>query len=141
MKITLCGSMYFAKEMMILKKKLEKLHHTVFIPCDIQKFINEPNFTTDNHEENYKHAIESDVMRKHFNYIADSNAILVLNYPKNGINGYIGAAVLIEIGIAYHLNKRVFLLYSPPLVKEVKSSHEILIMQPIILNGDLTKIS
>ena len=97
--------------------------------------------TTDKHEENYKHCIENDILRKCFNSIAESDAILLLNYPKNGIDGYVGASSLMEIGLAYHFRKKIFLLYPPPPPQEVKSSHEILIMQPTILNGDLGLIS
>jgi hypothetical protein len=140
MKIFIAGSMYFAKEMLRAKDKLERLGHKPEVACDIQKFIDDPSFTTDNHEENYKHAVETDIMRKCFDEIAKSDAILLLNYPKNGINGYMGASSIIETGLAYYLKKKIFLLYPPPAVKETKYTHEILIMQPIILNGDLTKI-
>lgn len=140
MKIFICGSMYFAKEMLEAKKKLEEMGHVAEVPCDTQLFVDNPNLTTDNHEENYKHCIDNDIIRKSFNSIAESDAVLILNYPKNGMDGYVGASGLMEIGLAYYLNKKIFLLYPPPPVKEVKSSHEILIMQPMILNGDLTEI-
>jgi hypothetical protein len=140
MKITICGSMHFAKEMLENKKTLEEIGHIVNVAPDTQKFIDEPNFTTDNHEEDYNHAVENDIIRKHFNLISGSEAILVLNYPKNGIDGYIGGCVLMEIGLAYYLKKKIFLLYPPSSINLIKYSHEILIMQPIILNGDLTKI-
>ncbi len=132
--------MYFAKEMLEAKQKLEEMGHVVEVPCDTQEFADEPDLTTDNHEKNYQHCIENDIIRKSFNSIAGSEAILVLNYPKNGINGYVGASGIMEIGLAYYLNKKIFLLYPPPPVKEVKSSHEVLIMKPVVLNGDLSKI-
>lgn len=141
MKIFICGSMHFAKEMLEAKKKLEEMGHIAEVPCDTEVFVNNPDMTTDNHEENYKWCIENDIIRKFFNSIAESDAILVLNCHKNGIDGYVGASGLMEIGFAYYLKKKIFLLYPPPPPKEVKSSHEILIMQPIILSGDLTKIA
>ena len=140
MKVFICGSMYFAKEMLAAKKKLEEMGHVVEIPCDTQEFIDNQDLTTDNHEEDYKHCIENDIIRKSFNTITESDAILVLNYPKNGVNGYVGASGLMEIGLAYYLDKKVFLLNPPPKVEEAKSSHEILIMQPVILNGNLDLI-
>ena len=141
MKIFICASMSFAKEMLETQKKLKKMGHIVEIPCDTQKFVDNPEMTTDNHEENYKWCINNDIIRKCFNTIAESDAVLLLNYPKNGLDGYVGASSLMEIGLAYHLNKKIFLMYQPPLPKEVKSSHEILIMQPVVLNGDLSKLS
>lgn len=141
MKILICGSMHFAKEMLEAQKKLKEFGHIVEVPCDTQLFIDKPDMTTDNHEEDSKHCIDNDIIRKNFNSIAENDAILVLNYPKDGVNGYVGASGLMEIGLAYFLKKKIFLLYSPPPVKETKYSHEIFIMQPVILNGDLSLIS
>jgi len=140
MKIFICGSMHFSKEMIEAKKKLKEMGHIAEVPCDAQEFVNNHKMTTDNHEKNYKWCIDNDIVRKCFNSIAKSDAVLFLNYPKNGIDGYIGASCLMEIGLAYHLNKKIFLLYSPPPVKEAKYSHEIIIMQPTILNGNLNLI-
>jgi len=140
MKITICGSMHFAKEMLEVQRKLGEIGHKAEVPCDTQKFVDEPDFTTDNHEEDYKHCLETDVVRKSFKSIEEGDAILVLNYPKNGVKGYIGASVLMEIGLAYYFHKKIFLLYPLPPINEVKSTHEILIMQPIVLNGDLNGI-
>ena len=141
MKIFICGSMHFSKEMLEAKKKLEEMGHISKVPCDTQEFVDNSEMATDNHEKNYKWCIDNDIIRKSFNSIAESDAVLLLNYPKNGLDGYVGASGLMEIALAYHLNKKIFLLYPPPPVKEAKYSHEILIMQPIILNGNLNLIS
>lgn len=140
MKIMICGSMSFARKMIQTKRKLEKMGHVVEIPSDVQKFIDNPDFTTDNYEDDYKHCVENEIFKKHFNFISKSNAILVLNFPKNDINGYIGAGTLMDIGVAFHLDKKIFLLNQPPKIKEARSSHEIRILQPIILDGNLDKI-
>lgn len=141
MKIFIIGSMHFAKEMLEAKKSLEEKGHEVGVPCDTKTFVDNPEMTTDNHEQNYKWCVENDILRKCFDLIADSDAVLLLNYPRNGINGYVGASGVMEVGLAYYLKKKIYLLYPPPSPTEVKSSHEILIMQPIILNGDLNLIS
>ena len=140
MKIFICGSMHFSKEMLKTKKKLEELGHIAGVSCDTQEFAENSQMTTDNHEENYKWCIDNDIIRKSFDSIAESDAILLLNYPKDGINGYVGASGVMEAGLAYYLKKKIFLLFPPPPPQEVKSSHEILIMQPTILNGDLSLI-
>lgn len=139
MKIMICGSMAFAKEMMIAKKKLEKLGHFVTIPEDTRSHIDNPGLV-DDLDLNYKHARESNVMKKCFDLIAKSDAILVLNYPRSGIKGYIGASSLMEIGLAYHLNKKIFLLHKIPKAQDVRWAHEIEVINPIIINGNLTKI-
>ena len=140
MKIYICGSMHFAKEMLEAQKKLKEFGYIAEVPCDTQEFAINPEMTTDNHEKNYKWCIDNDLIRKCFDSIAESDAVLLLNYPKNGLNGYIGASGVMEVGLAYYLRKKIFLLYPPPPLQEAKSSHEILIMQPVILNGDLSKI-
>ncbi len=141
MKIMICGSMSFAMEMIEAKNKLEAMGHSVEVPCDTQKFLDEPGFTTDNHEDNYDHCIENDIIRKCFAAVAGSDAILVLNHPKNSINGYIGASTLMEMGLAYHLGKKIFLLNPPPSHKELRHAHEVIIMQPSVLNGKLENLA
>ncbi len=63
---------------------------------------------------------------------------MVCNYPKNDIDGYIGANTLIEMGLAFYLEKPIYLLNPIP---EISYKEEILGMKPIVLNGDLEKIS
>jgi nucleoside 2-deoxyribosyltransferase len=139
MKIMVCGSMFFAKKMSAIKSKLEKLGYKVVLPCDIDKHLEDSTFS-DNLEEDTKYCIEHDVIRKCFKTLAQSDAILILNYPKNGIEWYIGTAGLMEIGIAYHLGKKIFILNQVPSPSKARWAHEVHIMQPVILNNDLTKI-
>jgi hypothetical protein len=140
MKIFICGSMSFAKEMLEAEEKLKTMGHIANPPCDTRDFVEDSSKSTDNHEENLKHCIENDIIRKCFNEIAERDAILVLNYPKNGTEGYLGPSVLMEIGLAYFLRKKIFLLNPLPPVEKARYSHEVLIMQPVILNGDLSLI-
>lgn len=122
------------------KKKLEKLGFEVKLPCDIDKFINEPNFSTDKHEEDLKHCLKNDVIKTDMKSAAESDAILVLNYPKHGTDGYIGASSLMEIGLAYYHGIKIFLLFSPPKLKDARYSHELSIIQPHILDGEIDNI-
>lgn len=131
--------MTFAKEMMDAKRKLEDLGYSAFVPSDIESHIKDPSLI-DNLEKNYKHTINKDVLRQCFNLIAKSDAVLILNYPKNKINGYVGTSALMEIGLAYYLGKKIFLLDHVPAEKYARWAHEIKIIQPIILNGDLKRI-
>lgn len=131
--------MTFAEQMIKTKKQLESLGHSVFVPSDIESHIKDPSLI-DNLEENYRHTIEKDVLRSCFSLIAKSDAILVLNYPKNEINGYVGISALMEIGLAYYFRKKIFLLNKIPKAKEARWAHELKIIQPIILEGNLNKI-
>lgn len=135
----ICWSMTFAKEMTDTKRKLEDLGHSVFVPSDIESYLKDPSLI-DNLEENYKHTIEKDVLRNCFNLVAKSDAILVLNYAKNKIKGYVGTSALMEIGLAYYFGKKIFLLNPMPKPKDARWAHELAIIQPVVINGDLAKI-
>jgi hypothetical protein len=66
--------------------------------------------------------------------------VLILNHEKNGIKGYIGTSTIIEIGLAYYLGKSIFLMNALPHHSEHRWVHEVRIISPVILNGDLKKI-
>ncbi len=57
------------------------------------------------------------------------------------MNGYIGGATLTELGVARHLDKKIFILHDLPTENELRYVLEIKIMKPIILNGDLNNIN
>lgn len=131
--------MSFAKKMLDVKKKLEEVGHLVFLPCDIEAHLNDPGLV-DKLELNHKHCLKINVMKECFDLVAQSDAILVLNYLKNGISGYIGTSSLMEIGLAYHLNKKIFLLFKTPSRSEARWAHEVAIINPVVLNGSLQRI-
>ncbi len=139
MKIMICGSMSFAKQMLEAKKKLENLGHSVTLPCDVDLHLDDSNFI-DDLDADYKHCIKNNVMKVCMDNIANSDAILVMNYSKNGVKGYVGTSSLMEIGLAYYLGKKIFLLFPTPPPSEARWAHEVKIMQPIILDGNLDKI-
>ena len=139
MKIMISGSMAFAQEMVDAKETLESMGHIVFVPYDIEQHLENPDFV-DDLAGNLQHFIETDIMRKCFDLVAQSDAVLVLNLQRKGINGYIGTSTLMEIGLAYYLGKKLFLYNDIPHWDEVRWAHEINIMQPAIIHGDLSKV-
>ena len=74
----------------------------------------------------------------HFQKIRESDAILIVNQEKKGVKGYIGGAVFLEMGVAYFLGKKIFLLNQIP---EMAYTDEIRIMKPVILGGDLSRLA
>jgi hypothetical protein len=141
MKITIVGSSVFAKEMVKYRDQLVKLGHKVNLH---KHYIAQANGVMKDLIDRMKreHAsvkIEYDYIRYHYNEIVGSDAILVLNFDKNGVKNYIGGNTLMEMGFAYVNNKKIFLLNSIP--NDVPYVDEIKAMEPIILNGDLTKIA
>ena len=135
MKIYICGSMYFSKEMLKTKSELEGLNHIVSVPPDINDCLEKPELNMD-----LEHCFKMNIQEECFKKVAEHDAILILNYEKDGIKGYIGGATLMEIGLAQYLGKRIFLLYPPPKIEDQKYSVEIQLAKPIILNGDLNLI-
>ena len=139
MKIMICGSMTFAKEMMKTQEELEKKGHTVTIPTDAYA-IATGDLDHDDLEADFEHCVQNDIMRTHFKFVEECDAVIVLNHDKNGIKGYIGTASLMELGIAHHFKKKIFLLQDIPHHSQQRWAHEVRIMQPVILDGDFSKL-
>ena len=87
--------------------------------------------------EGYKAKMKHDAIRKYFDKIKESDCVLIANYTKKNIDGYIGGNTFLEIGFAYVLRKPIYLLYPIP---EMAYKDEIIVMSPIVINGDLDKI-
>ncbi len=110
----------------------------------------ESDFAPDTHDcfnspdlklnEDLEHCERTDIIRACMNAQEKCNAILLLNYPKDGVDGYIGSNCLIELGLAYYLKQIIFLLYPPPSPEIARYHVEIMHMKPIILNGDIKNI-
>lgn len=137
MKITICGSMSFAKEMLEIQKVLGERGHNCYLPEQVLEYANNKVEKVGG-SEGAKRKIEHDLIRKHHKLIDDSDAILVLNYKKGDVANYIGGNAFLEMGFAYILDKKIYLLNKIPEISMIKQ--EIEAMQPIILNGDLSKV-
>jgi len=138
MKITVCGSMTHYGRFVGLKKELEKVGHIVLLPepasCACKKKIEVGKYV-----DTFKLKLKYDYIRKHFANIILSDCILVANYDKNSVKNYIGGNAFLEIGFAYFINKPVFLLN--PIPKIDYYYHEIRAMKPVVIKGDLKRIS
>jgi len=137
MNITICGSMKFHEKMRWIQKELEKTGHAISVPKSIELMdkFGYVNPTVD--EAKVQAKIQHDFIREHFRKIEKADAILVLNYDAKGIKHYIGGNTFLEIGIAFWMGKKVFLLNPVPKMDYIT---ELLAMQPIVLDGDLGKI-
>jgi hypothetical protein len=142
MKITICGSLSFSAEMGEIAKKLNTLGHEVLLPATSEKIlagildVEEVDFEKGSQAASDR-VIKNNAIINHYNKIKSSDAILVINEEKNNIENYIGGSVLMEMGFAFVLKKKIFLLNNIP---ELNYKDEIVAMQPIILNNKLEKI-
>lgn len=132
MKIAICGSMKFGKEMLQFKNELENYGHQIIIPENTENYANGIIDI-----ENKWEKIQLDVIKSYFSKIKEQDGILVINKDKNNIKNYIGGNSLIEMAFAHVFGKKIFLLNSIP---KMNYSDEIEAMKPIILNGDLNLI-
>lgn len=69
--------------------------------------------------------------------VKDNDAVLVLNFEKNGEQNYIGGATFLEIFMAFDLGKKIF-LYNP--IPKSIFEDELKAFGPIVINGDLSII-
>lgn len=126
-----------SKEMVEVEKQLLTLGHEVVLPEFTHDYA--AMATIDRaHTESIRNKVQHDLIRAHFNKIQAGEAILVVNIERNNVIGYIGGNSFLEIGFAFVLNKPIYLLYPIP---ECSYRDEIEAMRPIILAGDITKIS
>jgi hypothetical protein len=136
MKIAICASMVFAEKMVQVKHQLEEIGHTVFISQFAEGYLGKAE------KEKEKLAVsdknEHDAIRKFWEIIKKSDAILVLNYDRKGIQNYIGGNTLMEIGFAHVLNKKIFMMNPIPDIEYYRS--EIEAVSPVVLKQDLNKI-
>lgn len=137
MKIGIIGSMQFTEKMLEACDKLNKLGHEAFV-TDLHKDLVGKN---DEEKEKIKlhQKYNMDAIRHFWKAMQGADAVLVLNYDKNGIENYIGGNTLMEIGFAHVLDQKIFLLNPIPEISFYKT--EIEAVRPIIINGDLTKIN
>lgn len=81
---------------------------------------------------------ENNYFHEHYKNILASDAVLIVNSEKRGIENYIGGNVLMEMGQAYVNHKKIFFLNGMP--SGLPYMDEIEAMDPVCLNGDLNNI-
>ena len=136
MKIGIIGSMQYVEKMLEIKNSLIKMGHDAFV-TDLHKAL---IGKTDEEKEKIKlhQKYNMDAIREFWRAMQGADAVLVLNYDKNGIKNYIGGNTLMEIGFAHVLNQKIFLLNPIPEISYYKT--EIEAVKPIIINENLAKI-
>jgi hypothetical protein len=136
MKITVSGSLYFAEEMKKLQMNLEKLGHEVLVPDHLELCLNRKNDVNSCNEWSEKEFVEG--TKSHFDKILSSDAVLVFNLDKKGIEGYVGVSTFGEALMAVYKDKKIFFYNELPDMSYIKSDLEC--MGGIVINQDLSKI-
>jgi len=133
MHLFIAGSLTFAKELLALQRFYHQHGHQAMVCDDCPLFAAEPDRKL-SFDEQLREGIRKDVLREGFEKIRQADLLLVANYEKRGIQGYIGPSVLMEMGVQYADRKPMAVLFEP--LKEQPSGLEIYLMQPTILYGN-----
>jgi len=141
-KITICFSAAFFKEVLEFEKKLLDLGFNVLVPCTARQMKKEGNFDESVFKPWFKdnsiYKRKTFLMRDHFKKVVNGDAVLVVNLRKHEVDGYIGGNTLMEMALAFHLKKPIFILNEIP--NNFFLYEEIVGVQPVILNGNLNLI-
>lgn len=136
MRIFICSSKHFYGKVPEIKSKLEESGHVITLPNSYEEPLKEEEMKQIGKEEhlNWK----SEMFKLQNVKVEDNDAVLVLNFDKGENKNYVGGAVFLEMFKAWELGKKLFLLNDIPnnILKD-----EIIGFNPIILNGDLSKIN
>lgn len=135
--ITICSSANFYRQSVDIQSQLEKLGYKAIIPATAERMKQTGDYKVSHHktwfgnERDYRK--KTALMRGHFDKVEKSDAILVLNYEKHGVDNYIGGNVLMEMALAFHLKKPIFILNEIP--SKSAFLEEIIGLDPIVLHG------
>jgi hypothetical protein len=142
MTIVICSSAAFYKQVIEVAKQLRSMGFKVLVPLTAGKMERSGDFRVETYKtwfvDSNTYSRKTFLTKHHFKKIAEGDAVLVLNYEKNGKSGYIGGAVLMEMGLGLYLGKKIYILN--PIDETVNYKEEILGMQPVILKDDLRLI-
>jgi hypothetical protein len=135
MKIFIVCSKVFYDRIPEIQKELEVLGHGVELPNCYDDPATEARYRDKGTEEHAKWKAE--MLTHSTDVIQKNDAVLVLNFDKNGLKNYIGGATFLEMYDAFRLGKKLFLYNEIP---EGMLKDEIVGFSPTLLSGDLGKI-
>lgn len=137
--ITICSSASFYRQAVKVQHQLETRGFSVIIPATAVLMMKTGDFEVSHYKTWFgnknDYPKKAALMKGHFAEVAKADAILVLNYEKHGTPNYIGGNVLMEMSIAFFLNKPIYILNEIP--KEPSFFEEIAGMNPIALHGKI----
>lgn len=107
-RLVLCGSMAFAAEMADISRFLTS--HG--IPNAMPEVLDPSAEMAGPEDKDYKRKVS----RIHMDKIKDpsTTAVLVANFDKRGVAGYIGPNTFAEIAVAFSEERQIYLLYGLP---------------------------
>ena len=141
--IAVVSSIAFYKQVINIKDQLKKLGFNPVVPKLALLMAQTGDFNLKSHLSTFYSGNfikgKTKAIRDHFDEIAASDCLLVINLKKHGRESYIGPNVLMEMGLAFYLRKPIFIWKK--VSKDNPFSDEISAMQPIFIQQKLTKLS
>lgn len=132
-KVCICCSLSFTDEAFKVAEELTALGFEPLLPQGIiDREIQKTDF------DPVAAKIATGNVNKHFDKVQESDIVLVLNYPKKGIDGYIGANTFLEIGCAHYHHKPIYAL--DPLPDQPYIHDELHSFGIKVLDNDLKKL-
>ena len=133
MKILLICSKSFYDKLEEYKQNLEKLGHQVFMPnCHDAPETEAKYRGTPEH-----YVFKQKMFRQSEETIRNMDAVLVLNFNKNGQENYIGGATFLEIYDAFRMNKKIYFVNDIP---NIMLKDELIGFNPTIIGNELERI-
>ncbi len=135
MRIFIICSKRFYDKIPEIQQILEEKGHEITLP----NCYDDPS-TEERYEKmgDQAHAEWKGSMLRHSTEVIENNdAVLVLNFEKNGMKDYIGGATFLEMYDAFRLDKKIYLYNAIPegiLFDEIKG------FKPILLQGEIRQM-
>jgi hypothetical protein len=135
MKIFIVGSKYAMDKFPPVQEELERVGHIITLPsgfADPFRELEMKKLDKDTYVK-FKHQ----KLIEQGERVTANDAILVMNFEKNGQKNYIGGATFLEVFKAWELKKKIF-FYNP--LPEGMLHDELVGMNPLVINGDLSLV-
>ncbi len=140
--ITICASASFYKDVIAVEKELKKLGFKVKIPVTAKVMQKRNMFDVEKYKlwmkDPKQYHLKTKLMVGHFRKVIESDAILVLNLERNGRPGYIGGNMLMEMVIAFHHKKPIFIYDA--IADNLSYKEEVYGLNPIFIQKKLDRI-
>ena len=123
MKIRIVGSMKFYDKFLKARSALEAKGNTIILPPKDRVVMDKE--------------IKRKQMEKFLQDLTSVDAVLVMNFDKDSkTRSYVGANTLMEIGMAFLNNKKIYVLNTPP----ESCKEELEALDCVYLNGDINRL-
>ncbi len=135
MKIFIICSKRFYDRIPTIKKELEESGHIITLPNCYDDPATEDAYRKLGAKEHSEW--KAQMLRHSTDVIENNDAVLVLNFEKEGQKNYIGGATFLEMYDAFRAHKKIFLYNNIP---DGMLSDEIIGFSPVVINADISLI-